>query len=183
MKISLHYLLIYYFNIDNIYQLSYSSSRDSYVCRTGWRNISIRPSPSSSEIIIFCFRSEPPNFQPFGLGLVSWTFLGLFKIVRSPASGKKTSGFQTVRTFKICRTSGPDVMSGRALGRALHLFMEINLSRNIYRASRQNEFYWCFSDNINPLASTQKWWFMTYHHSGGKHPGEKSNKIYCQNIN
>ena len=33
---------------------------------------------------------------------------------------------------------------------------EINLSRNIYRASRQNEFYWCFSDNINPLASTQK---------------------------
>ena len=115
VKISLHYLLIYYFNIDNIYQLSYSSSRDSYVCRTGWRNISIRPSPSSSEIIIFCFRSEPPNFQPFGLGLVSWTFLGFFKIVRSPASGKKTSGFQTVRTLKICWTSGPNVMSGRAL--------------------------------------------------------------------
>ena len=28
---------------------------------------------------------------------------------------RKTSGFRTARTFKICRTSGPDVMSGRAL--------------------------------------------------------------------
>jgi hypothetical protein len=33
--------------------------------------------------------------------------------VRRP--GRKTSGFQTVRILKICRTSGPDVMSGRAL--------------------------------------------------------------------
>ena len=29
--------------------------------------------------------------------------------------GRKTSGFRTVRILKICRTSGPDVMSGRAL--------------------------------------------------------------------
>ena len=29
--------------------------------------------------------------------------------------GEKTSGFGTVRTLKIFRTSGPDVMSGRAL--------------------------------------------------------------------
>ena len=33
--------------------------------------------------------------------------------VRRP--GRKTSGFRTVRILKICRTSGPDVMSGRAL--------------------------------------------------------------------
>ena len=34
-------------------------------------------------------------------------------LVRCP--GRKTSGFQTVRILKILRTSGPEVMSGRAL--------------------------------------------------------------------
>ena len=38
-----------------------------------------------------------------------------FKSVKSPASGKETSGYWTVRILKICRTSGPDVMSCRAL--------------------------------------------------------------------
>ena len=39
-----------------------------------------------------------------------WFFFSIFKSVKSPASGK-----ENVRILKICRTSEPDVMSGRPL--------------------------------------------------------------------
>ena len=43
-------------------------------------------------------------------------FLLLFlKVLKVRRPGRKTSGFQTVQVLKICRTSGPAVMSGRAL--------------------------------------------------------------------
>ncbi len=48
-----------------------------------------------------------------------WIFFGFFllflKVLKVRRPGRKTSGFRTVRILKICRTSGPDVMSGRAL--------------------------------------------------------------------
>ena len=44
--------------------------------------------------------------------LIFFLFLKVIKVQRP---GRKTSGFQTVRILKICRTFGPDVMSGRAL--------------------------------------------------------------------
>jgi hypothetical protein len=45
-----------------------------------------------------------------------------FKSVKSPASVK-----ENVRILKICRTSGPDVMSGRALNLSiLSLFLNIS---------------------------------------------------------
>ena len=42
-----------------------------------------------------------------------WNFLKFFIFFKSP--GRKMSGFRTVRILTICRTSGPDVMSGWAL--------------------------------------------------------------------
>ena len=42
-------------------------------------------------------------------------FLLLSKVLKVRRPGRKTSGFRTVRILKICRTSGPDVMSSRAL--------------------------------------------------------------------
>ena len=38
-----------------------------------------------------------------------WIFFPFLKVWRP---GRKTSSFRTVRILKICRTSGPDVMSG-----------------------------------------------------------------------
>ena len=37
------------------------------------------------------------------------------KVLKVWRPGRKTSGFRTVRILKICQTSGPDVMSSRAL--------------------------------------------------------------------
>ena len=42
-------------------------------------------------------------------------FVLLLSLLKVRGSGRKTSGFRTARTLKICRTSGLDVMSGRAL--------------------------------------------------------------------
>ena len=38
-----------------------------------------------------------------------------FLLIKVCGPVRKTSGFRTAQTFKICRTSEPDVMSGRAL--------------------------------------------------------------------
>ena len=43
------------------------------------------------------------------------------KVLKVPRPGRKTSGFQTVRILKICPTSGPDVMSGRAHPRGINI--------------------------------------------------------------
>ena len=40
---------------------------------------------------------------------------GFYPLIKVSSPVRKTSGFRTARTFKICRTSGLDVMSGRAL--------------------------------------------------------------------
>ena len=45
--------------------------------------------------------------------LDSFSIIIVLLKVRRP--GRKKSGFRTARTLKICRTSEPDVMSGRAL--------------------------------------------------------------------
>ena len=42
-------------------------------------------------------------------------FSSIFKSVKSPASGRKNILFPDSPDSEICRTSGPDVMSGRAL--------------------------------------------------------------------
>ena len=42
-------------------------------------------------------------------------FLDFFLLINVSGPVRKTSGFRTARTFKICRTSGPDLMSGWAL--------------------------------------------------------------------
>ena len=44
-----------------------------------------------------------------------WTFFPFLKVLKVRRPGKKKSGFWTVRILKICRNSGPDVMSGWAL--------------------------------------------------------------------
>ena len=44
-----------------------------------------------------------------------WFFLLSLNELKVRRPERKTSGFQTIRILKICRTSGPDVMSGRAL--------------------------------------------------------------------
>ena len=45
-----------------------------------------------------------------------WNFLKFFilflEVLKVRRPWRKTSGFRTVRILKICRTSGPDVMSG-----------------------------------------------------------------------
>ena len=50
--------------------------------------------------------------KKFKIFFVFFLFITVLK-VRHP--GRKTSGFRTVRILKILRTSGSDVMSGRAL--------------------------------------------------------------------
>ena len=42
-------------------------------------------------------------------------FCIIIVLIKVWGSGRKTSGFRTARTLKICRTSELDVMSGRAL--------------------------------------------------------------------
>ena len=42
-------------------------------------------------------------------------FFLFLKVLKVRRPERKTSGFRTVRILKICRTSGPDMMSGRAL--------------------------------------------------------------------
>ena len=42
-------------------------------------------------------------------------FLMFFTVLKVRRPGRKTSCFRTVRILKILRTSGPDMMSGRAL--------------------------------------------------------------------
>ena len=44
-----------------------------------------------------------------------WFFPQFLKELKVRRPGRKTSGFRAVRILKICRTSGPDVMFGRAL--------------------------------------------------------------------
>ena len=53
-----------------------------------------------------------------------WIFFLSLKVWRP---GRKTSGFRTIRILKICRTSGPDVMSGRAL---FHIFQKWPKTKN-----------------------------------------------------
>ena len=63
------------------------------------------------------------NFLKF---FFSWNFLLLLKVLKVRRPERKTSGFRTVRILKICRTSWPDVMSGRALTQwGLHLPSDI----------------------------------------------------------
>ena len=45
-----------------------------------------------------------------GLEKKNWDFFSIFKNVKNPVSGK-----ENVRILKMCQTSGPDIMSGRAL--------------------------------------------------------------------
>ena len=64
----------------------------------------------------------------------SFLFSKVWKVQRS---GWKTLGFQTVRILKICRTSGPDVMSSRGL----HYVCVISWhdrKRPIFRATTYN---------------------------------------------
>ena len=66
-----------------------------------------------------------------------WFFFSIIIVllnVRRP--GRKTSGFLTARTLKICRTSEPDVMSGRALY-PIVIFWEENQFQNDLIA------FWC----------------------------------------
>ena len=53
-------------------------------------------------------------FLKFVVIFLDFFFL-LLKVLKVRRTGKKTSCFWTVRILKICRTSRPDVMSGRAL--------------------------------------------------------------------
>ena len=52
---------------------------------------------------------------------------GFYPLIKVSSPVRKTSGFRTARTFKICRTSGPDVMSGRAL---FHSFQKWPKTKN-----------------------------------------------------
>ena len=49
--------------------------------------------------------------------------LDLFSILKGPESGKEKTGTPESGHFKICRTSGPDVMSGWALLISIKLYM------------------------------------------------------------
>ena len=63
-------------------------------------------------------------------------FILFLKVLKVRRPGRKTSGFRTVWILKICRTSGPDVMSGRALVRIDNLiplkltFIKIPIFKN-----------------------------------------------------
>ena len=46
----------------------------------------------------------------------------IFLLIKVSGPVRKTSGFQTALTFKICRTSGQDMMSGRDLVLAVLIF-------------------------------------------------------------
>ena len=70
------------------------------------------------------------------MGFFFWDFFLLIK-VSGPV--RKMSGFRTARTFKICRTSGPDVMSGRALI-GLKCICEKQKNQKIRKKKLQKEF-------------------------------------------
>ena len=64
----------------------------------------------------------------------------LFLKVRHP--GRKTSSLRTVRILKICRTSGPDVMSGRALADTRCTHANANPAKQYQkRSDRTNSVY------------------------------------------
>ena len=54
-------------------------------------------------------------------------FFGIFflflKVLKVRCPGRKTSSFRTVQILKICRISGPDMMSSRALN-SVHLVVD-----------------------------------------------------------
>ena len=54
---------------------------------------------------------------------INFDFDFFFLILKVRRLGRKPIGFQTVRILKICRTFGPDVMSGRALMKDLDVQM------------------------------------------------------------
>jgi hypothetical protein len=70
-----------------------------------WDVFENRQKKSLKKILIFFFF--------FNLKL--FYFFILLKVLKVRRPVRKTSGFRTVWILKICRTSGPDVMSGRAL--------------------------------------------------------------------
>ena len=70
----------------------------------------------------FFFFSNLLNF------LYSFSIIILLLKVRRP--GRKKSGFRTARTLRICRISGPDLMSGRALMCNMHCAVSIPSSHN-----------------------------------------------------
>ena len=59
-------------------------------------------------------KEEKKSINVF-LFLFLYFFFSIFKGVKSPASGKENVRFLSSLDFKICWTSRPDVLSGRAL--------------------------------------------------------------------
>ena len=53
----------------------------------------------------------------------------IFEVLKVRRPGRKMSGFWTVRILKILRTSGPDVMSGRALN---NIQVKVIIYHNIF---------------------------------------------------
>ena len=51
-----------------------------------------------------------------------------FLLIKVSGLVRKTSGFRTAQTLKICRTSGPDLMSGRALLAVNHFNQVVHLT-------------------------------------------------------
>ena len=83
----------------------------------------VLPDRTESGLIFLTFYLTSMGYQfsyykvpghKFGVKNLNWeVFFFYFKSVKSPAPGKENVRFPDF--LKICRTSGPDVMSGRAL--------------------------------------------------------------------
>ena len=73
----------------------------------------------------------------------------LFLKVHRP--GRKTSGFRTVRILKICRTSGLDLMSGRALAKNVIIKIETEIE-----AGRENSINLDHKKIKYPLRNRQR---------------------------
>ena len=88
------------------------------------------------------FKNKQKTTLKFNFFFDFWFFFLLFlQVLKVRRPGRKTSGFRTVWILKICRTSGPDMMSGRALPSgcgAHHWAVKMYVSKTVHMSLNGN---------------------------------------------